>query len=250
MVYAPNGSGSSASDKFIALTLVGVLFLLGFGISTWSNSVQTKQGLNSLSNSINKPSNSLFVVENSINRNVSALSSSIGSLASEVNNIHPTCTSGGGDFPSVNANLTSLNANVISMPSIILNYTHTLQAIYLNKGIAGGQLIHINVSNYTIGASGYYFGVLLGGFANHVNFSANHTVTIAITSYQQFANMATNHSYSTLSSFTGSNETFWYNTTSDCLPRIYTISSASPFRLRINATAVYLTSNTPTNGIC
>ena len=194
---------------------------------------------------INASTSYSLITDNALGTEVSALSAQVQGLnsSSSVNNDELSLQISG-----VNTNISSIRSNVSGIPSLL----ETLPGILMNATarLQDNQRYTLNMSNYTIPENGYFFGVFPGKFATHLNFTANQSVVLNILTYQQFANLASNRSFSTIAEYTGSAQSLWFNQSEGCSAYVYTITGdPSPFTIRMNDTVVYAPSNTAT-GVC
>jgi hypothetical protein len=151
-------------------------------------------------------------------------------------------------FASVNKNVSGIQSSV---NQTLKNFTNNIQNYLGNKSIAG-KAITINQSTKTIPGSSYKFGMMLPGFANHLNFSAgNVSVTLDILTPQNYAYFATDNSFGIYRSYTGTSQNIWFNVTAGCKGFIYVITDGtnSPVTLTTNISAIYEPSGL-TDGVC
>lgn len=260
------------SDNKPILMAIGVLSLLSliFSLLAYGSSNSANQNTIGLSAGINSTiknviTNSLTPVVNNVDTfTINSLNadtevnSKISNLSSDISGSNAsTDTKISGLSSQISQSITTIDTNVLSNDGVIQseviqllnNESNTIKSILKENNSLLKQEIILNRSNYTIPANGYYYGTMLEKFANHINFTANQSVILNILSYQQFANLATNKSFSTISTFSGNSESLWENLSEGCNAYVFVISSTSGFKIRLNQSVIYKPSNTST-GIC
>lgn len=115
------------------------------------------------------------------------------------------------------------------------NFTNTIKSVILNTST--NAMVNIEQGRYTIPTNTYFYSPMLPGYANHVNITANQSVTLYILTNKNYILLATNKTFSTTGSYTGNQLNFWFNQSEGCNNYVYAVAgSQNSVSIRLNMT--------------